>query len=181
VKPKKEFGRVNGCTRCGRRSGIIRSYGMHRCREGFWEIAPDLGFKKYSCGDKMQSDPLNDAMSVMKNASSNGKSECVIQPSSKLIGRVLKVMQDHGYINQFEYVEDGKAGEFRVMLKGAINNCGVIKPRYSVKKDDLGKYEARFLPAQDFGLLIITTTAGVVTQDRAKELGIGGKLIAFVY
>ena len=79
----------------------------------------------------MQNDPLNDAMSVMKNAAENGQSECIIEPSSKLIGRVLKVMQDNGYINQFEYIEDGKAGKFRVMMKGAINNCGVIKPRYS--------------------------------------------------
>lgn len=129
----------------------------------------------------MQSDPLNDAMSVMKNASSIGKSECKIQPSSKLIGRVLKVMQDHGYISQFEYVEDGRAGQFRVMMKGAINNCGVIKPRYSVKANDLEKFEARFLPAQDFGVLIISTTEGVITQARAKELGIGGKLLAYVY
>lgn len=90
-------------------------------------------------------------------------------------------MQDHGYINQFEYVEDGKAGKFRVMLKGAINDCGVIKPRYSVKVADIEKYEARFLPAQDFGVLIFTTTNGVVAQDRAKELGIGGKLLAYVY
>ena len=129
----------------------------------------------------MQCDPLNDAMSVMKNASEIGKSECVIQPSSKLIGRVLKVMQDKGYISQFENVEDGKAGKFRVMLDGAINDCGVIKPRYSVKVTDVEKFEARFLPAQDFGLLIMTTTAGVITQDRAKELGIGGKLLAYVY
>jgi small subunit ribosomal protein S8 len=129
----------------------------------------------------MQCDPLNDAMCVMKNAALNGKSECIIQPSSKLIGRVLKVMQDHGYINQFEYIEDGKAGKFRVMLKGAINDCGVIKPRYSVKITDIEKFEARFLPAQDFGLLVMTTTAGVITQDRAKELGIGGKLLAYIY
>ena len=129
----------------------------------------------------MQSDPLNDAMSVMKNASSIGKGECTIHPSSKLIGRVLKVMQDHGYISQFEYIEDGRAGQFRVMMKGAINNCGVIKPRYSVKAHDLEKYEARFLPAQDFGVLIISTTEGVITHARAKELGIGGKLLAYVY
>ena len=83
----------------------------------------------------MQNDPLNDAMSVMKNAAENGQSECIIEPSSKLIGRVLKVMQDNGYINQFEYIEDGKAGKFRVMMKGAINNCGVIKP----KKEELKK------------------------------------------
>jgi small subunit ribosomal protein S8 len=129
----------------------------------------------------MQCDPLNDAMCVIKNAALNGKSECTIQPSSKLIGRVLKVMQDHGYINQFEYIEDGKAGKFRVMLKGAINNCGVIKPRYSVKLTEIEKFEARFLPAQDFGLIVMTTTAGVITQDRAKELGIGGKLLIYVY
>jgi len=129
----------------------------------------------------MQSDPLNDAMSVMKNASSIGKGECMITPSSKLIGRVLKVMQDHGYINQFEYVEDGRAGQFRVMMKGAINNCGVIKPRYSVKLNDLERFEARFLPAQDFGVLIISTTEGVVTHAKARELGIGGKLLAYVY
>ncbi len=129
----------------------------------------------------MQSDPLNDAMSIMKNASTVGKGECTIQPSSKLIGRVLKVMQDHGYVDQFEYVEDGKAGKFRVMMKGSINNCGVIKPRYSVKTADLEKYEARFLPAQDFGVLILTTTEGVITHVRAKELGVGGKLLAYVY
>ena len=129
----------------------------------------------------MQSDPLNDAMCVIKNAALNGKSECIIQPSSKLIGRVLKVMQDKGYISQFEYVEDGKAGKFRVMLDGAINDCGVIKPRYSVKVTDVEKFEARYLPAQDFGVLILSTTEGVVTHTRAKELGIGGKLLAYVY
>ncbi|MBO6084500.1 MAG: 30S ribosomal protein S8 [Candidatus Methanomethylophilaceae archaeon] len=129
----------------------------------------------------MQNDPLNDAMSVMKNAAENGQSECIIEPSSKLIGRVLKVMQDNGYVNQFEYVEDGKAGKFRVMMKGAINDCGVIKPRYSVKVAELEKYEARFLPAQNFGVLILSTTEGVVTHNRARELGLGGKLLAYVY
>jgi len=129
----------------------------------------------------MQSDPLNDAMSIMRNAVTVGKSECYIRPSSKLIGRVLKVMQDHGYINQFEYIEDGRAGQFRVMLKGAINNCGVIKPRYSVKRSDLEKFESRYLPAQDFGVLILTTTEGVITHTEAKELGVGGKLLAYVY
>ncbi len=91
------------------------------------------------------------------------------------------MMQEHGYINQFEFIEDGKAGVFKVLIKGKINNCGVIKPRYSVHKNDLERYEARYLPAQDFGVLIMTTTAGVVSHTRAKELGVGGKLLAYVY
>ena len=129
----------------------------------------------------MQNDPLNDAMSTIKNAATVGKSECQIKPSSKLIGRVLKVMQENGYINQFEFVEDGKAGVFKVKMQGKINNCGVIKPRYSVKKVDLEQFEARFLPAQDFGVLIISTTEGVISHVKAKELGVGGKLLAYVY
>jgi small subunit ribosomal protein S8 len=129
----------------------------------------------------MQQDPLNDAMSVIKNAERVGKGECVIRPSSKLIGRVLKVMQEAGYIRQFEFVDDGRSGMFRVNLGGQINDCGVIRPRYSVKKGDLEKFEARYLPAQDFGVLILTTTRGVLTHTQAKQGGVGGKLLAFVY
>ena len=129
----------------------------------------------------MQHDPLNDAMSQIKNAEEVGKRECIIKPSSKLTGRVLKVMQDGNYIAQFEYIEDGRGGKFRVVLNGNINGCGVIKPRYSVKRTDLDKYESRYLPAQDFGLLILTTTKGVITHSQAKNYGIGGKLLAYVY
>ena len=50
-----------------------------------------------------------------------------------------------------------------------------------IKRAELEKYEARYLPAQDFGVLILTTTEGVISQLRAKEMGVGGKLLAFVY
>ena len=126
-------------------------------------------------------DVLNDAMATIRNAELVGKRECTVRPASKLIGRVLTVMQESGYIGAFDRVEDGRGGIFHVKLKGTINNCGVIKPRSSVKRTDLDKYEARYLPAQDFGVLILTTTAGVVGHPRAKELGVGGKLLAYVY
>ena len=129
----------------------------------------------------MQQDTLNDAMSVIRNAEKVGKGECVVRPSSKLIGRVLKVMQENGYIRQFELVNDGRSGLFRIALAGQINDCGVIRPRFSVKMADLEKYESRYLPAQDFGVLILTTTKGVVTHMDAKKGGVGGKLLAFVY
>lgn len=49
IKEKqKAFGRQKGCTRCGRKRGIIRRYGMHLCRQCFRDIAEDMGFKKYS-------------------------------------------------------------------------------------------------------------------------------------
>jgi len=129
----------------------------------------------------MLQDPLNDAMSVIKNAELAGKGECTLRPASKLVGRVLDVMKAADYITAFDRIEDGRGGFYRVTLKGNINNCGVIKPRAAVGRTELEKWEARYLPAQDFGLLILTTTQGVISQSRAKEMGVGGKLIAFVY
>lgn len=129
----------------------------------------------------MLNDPLANALSLMKNAELRGKGTCRIQPSSKLIGGILNLLREKGYISEFEFIDDGKAGMFEVTLKGTINNCGVIKPRYPVKRDDLEKWEARYLPAQDFGLLILTTTNGVLSHEEAKKQGIGGKVLAYVY
>jgi len=129
----------------------------------------------------MGHDPLNDAMSVLKNAQSAGKSECVIKPSSKLIGHVFRVLEEHKYIGGFEFVDDGRGGLFKVRLNGNINRCGVIKPRFSVKKDEMERWESRYLPAQEFGILILTTTLGVMTHSEATEKGVGGRLLAYVY
>jgi small subunit ribosomal protein S8 len=129
----------------------------------------------------MMQDPLADALSTMKNAERVGKKEIMIRPASKLMGRILKVMQDQGYIGPFEFVEDGRGGLFRVNLLGRINNCGVIKPRQAVKRVDLERLEARYLPAQDFGALILTTTGGVQTQYEAKKNNVGGRLLCYVY
>ncbi len=129
----------------------------------------------------MLNDPLANALSLIKNAEIKGKGTCTIQPSSKLIGGVLNLLKEKGYIGEFEYEEDGKAGVFQVRLTGNINNCGVIKPRYPVKRDDLEKWESRYLPARDFGLLILTTTQGIISHNEAKKSRIGGKVLAYVY
>ena len=126
-------------------------------------------------------DPLADALSVIKNAESVGKPDCIIHPASKLIGRALKVMADRGYIGEFEFVDDGKSGMFRVKLLGRINRCGVIKPRFSAKVSDLEKWEKRFLPARNFGVLILSTSKGVMAHSDARAQSLGGQLLAYVY
>jgi small subunit ribosomal protein S8 len=126
-------------------------------------------------------DPLADALSNIKNNEYNGNPGCVIRPASKLIGRVLKVMQDHGYIGEFEFVEDGRGGKFRVKLIGRMNKCGVVRPRYPVSLQNIETYEKRFLPGRGFGILILSTPQGVMTHVDAREKGIGGRLLAYVY
>ncbi|MCK4279216.1 MAG: 30S ribosomal protein S8 [Candidatus Thorarchaeota archaeon] len=126
-------------------------------------------------------DPLADAMSSIYNSELVGKPEVVVAPASSLIERVLQVMQSRGYVGEFERIDDGKAGRFRIQLMGRTNRCGVIKPRYPVKRDGFEKYEKRFLPAFNYGILIVTTPNGVMTHEDAKKEGIGGRLLAYVY
>ncbi len=129
----------------------------------------------------MKSDPLNDVINTIKMASKIGRNEVSISPASIVIGRVLKVMQDYNYIKSFEVVDEERGGKFKVILSDTINNCGVIKPRLSVKKSNIEKYESRYLPAQDFGIIILTTTKGIMSHLEARKFGIGGKLMAYVY
>lgn len=126
-------------------------------------------------------DPLANALNHISNCEGVGKSVAYVKPASKLIGRVLNVMQDHGYIGNFEYIEDGRAGIYKIELIGQINKCGAVKPRYAVKKQDFEKFEKRYLPAKGFGLLIVSTPKGLMTHDEAKNQGLGGRLISYVF
>ncbi len=128
----------------------------------------------------MRQDTLADMFSVVKNAEKIGKTEC-IAPVSSLAREVLKIMQKHDYIGVFEFIDDGRAGKFKIELKNRINGCGVIKPRYPVKAGVFEKFEKRFLPARGFGVLILSTTSGIMTHEEAKEKKIGGRLIGYIY
>jgi len=129
----------------------------------------------------MQFDPLNDALSKLFNAEQAGKYNVDLSPASKLLGSVLEIMQISGYVGEIEKNDDGRGGKFIVQLRGAINQCGVVKPRHSVRRQEFDKWEGRYLPAQDFGLLILTTNSGIMHHKDAKENRIGGKLLAYVY
>jgi len=129
----------------------------------------------------MQADIINDALVAIKNAESIGRSEVVVAPTSKLMKSIFKLMQKNGYIGDFEYIDDKRGGKFKISLLHKVNKCGVIKPRFSVKKDEYEKWEQRYLPARDFGILLVTTPAGLMTHAEAKEKQTGGRLIAYVY
>ncbi len=128
----------------------------------------------------MRHDNLADAFCIMKNTERIGRRVCEM-PASKLIEGVLKVMQRHKYIGNFEHIDDGKGGRFRVHLAGRINDCNVIKPRFSVKKDEIYNWEKRFLPAYNVGILILTTSKGIMDQKEAIKKRVGGRLLGYVY
>ena len=137
--------------------------------------------QKIQLGKKnMLNDPLANVLNNIMNAQRVGKSSCIAKPISKMIKQVLQMMQDNKYIGAVEYKEV-KGGIANINLLGSINNCGVIKPRFSVQKANYTKFEKRFLPARDFGFITVSTPKGLMTHIEAKEKGFGGKLIAFIY
>ena len=126
-------------------------------------------------------DTLANALSTIMNNEIRGKKECVIYPASKLIASVLRVMQKEGYVGEIEYIDDGRGGKIRVQLLGKINKCGVIKPRFHFKINEIEEWEKNYLPSRDMGILVISTSKGVLTHKDAIKEHIGGVLLAYTY
>jgi small subunit ribosomal protein S8 len=126
-------------------------------------------------------DTLTNGLTTIINNEMRNKHECIINPASKLLGRILRIIQLNGYIGEFEFIDDGRSGKFKIQLLGRINKCGAIRPRFSVKADKFEEWEKKFLPSRDVGILVVSTPNGVLSHKEAKEKRIGGKLLAFVY
>ncbi len=126
-------------------------------------------------------DPLSNALSAIMNAERLGKKQVILKPASKLIANVLYVMQNYGSVGEFEFVDDGRAGLIVCQLLGRITKIGTIKPRYPVKNRDIEKIETQYLPARDFGILVMSTSEGIISHIQAKDKSIGGRLLAYAY
>ncbi len=129
----------------------------------------------------MLNDPLAATLSKIHNAEKVGKKEVVIRPVSKMIRTVLQIMNDNNYVGSIEEIEDDAGRSIKVNLLGNVNKCNVIKPRFSTAQGMFTKWEKRYLPARDFGIIVVSTSQGVMTHTQAKEKGIGGKLLAYCY
>lgn len=125
-------------------------------------------------------DPIADALNNLNNAENVAKSNCTLN-YSKLLVSILDVLKGEGYINNYKVVESKPHKKVEVNLGGRINKCKAIKPRFAVKNNDFEKFEKSYLISRDVGLLVVSTTNGLMTHKDAKKLGLGGRLLAYVY
>ena len=126
-------------------------------------------------------DTLTNGLITIINNETRNKRECIISPASKLLGRVLRIMQLNGYLGEFEFIDDGRLGKFKVQLLGRVNKCGAVKPRFAVKVGEFEDWEKKFLPSRDVGIMVVSTSKGVIAHKDAQEKNVGGRLLAFVY
>eukprot|EP01122_Echinamoeba_exundans_P000312 TRINITY_DN10282_c0_g1_i1.p1 TRINITY_DN10282_c0_g1~~TRINITY_DN10282_c0_g1_i1.p1 ORF type:complete len:131 (+),score=39.85 TRINITY_DN10282_c0_g1_i1:79-471(+) len=124
---------------------------------------------------------LAHCLKVLTNAEKRGKRQVLIRPSSKVIIKFLKVMQRHGYIGEFEIVDDHRAGKIVVNLLGRLNKCAVISPRFDVTVNEIEQWTYNLLPSRQFGYLVLTTSYGILDHEEAKKKHTGGKILGFFY
>ena len=125
-------------------------------------------------------DHLADALNTIKTHEMVGQNTCSVRASS-IIAEVLKVLKEHKYLKDYSLVDNGRGGFYEVQLDGRINDCGVIKPRMPVKRHDWAKMEQSYIPGFGVGVLIVSTSNGIMTNADAEQKHIGGRLLAYVY
>lgn len=123
----------------------------------------------------MSQDVVADALNQIMNAKKARKTEVVIKRYSKFLIGLLDLMKKLKYL---DYKIEKK--ELKVEIKN-VNICRAIKPRFNVSSDMIDKYTRRFLPARNFGVMIISTSKGLMTHLEAAEKNLGGSLIAYAY
>lgn len=124
---------------------------------------------------------LADCLKSIINAEKRGKRQVLIRPSSKVVLRFLRLMQKHGYIGEFEVVDDHRSNKIVVDLNGRLNKCGVISPRFDISLVDLDQVTTNLLPSRQFGYVVLTTTFGILDHEEARKRHTGGKLLGFFY
>jgi len=124
----------------------------------------------------MSQDIVADTLNNIMNATRAKKKSIVVTKHSKLLLSVLAIAKLKGYIKNYKV--DGT--KLNIEL-GNINGCSAIKPRFMVQVEEIEKYEKRYLPAKDLGIVIISTSQGLMTHQTAQDKHIGGSLIAYMY
>ena len=132
----------------------------------------------------MISDPIADMLTRVRNANT-AKHDTVDIPSSKMKIAIANILVDEGYIKKYDLVEDGNFTTIRVTLKyGKDKNEKIITGLKRISKPGLRVYAGKEdLPKVlgGLGVAIISTNQGVVTDKKARELGVGGEVLAFVW
>ena len=125
----------------------------------------------------MSQDVISDVLNQIMNAKRAGKTEVVSEKHSKLLLKLLELAKAEGYIKEFK-TEDRK---LIIQIGERLNKCKSIKPRYNVRIEEIDEKVRRFLPSRGFGILIISSSKGLITHVKAYEQGIGGQLLAYFY
>lgn len=128
-------------------------------------------------------DPIADMLTRVRNANT-AKHENVDVPASNIKKDIARILLEEGYIKGYDVIEDGKQGLIRLSLKYGKTGEKVITGLKRISKPGMRVYADRdSIPKvlNGIGISIISTSKGIVTDKQARELGIGGEVICYVW
>jgi small subunit ribosomal protein S8 len=131
----------------------------------------------------MQTDPLADFLTQIRNANAASKPECVT-PYSRLKSDVAGVLKQEGYIQDFELAKEGAHQSLKVTLKGRTNGVKPIRGIRRVSKPGLRRYVgATEIPKVlgGLGCAVLSTPKGVLSGQEAKKQNVGGELLLVIW
>ncbi|AXB82851.1 30S ribosomal protein S8 [Megasphaera hexanoica] len=129
----------------------------------------------------VMSDPIADMLTRIRNANS-AYHEKVEMPASTMKAAVLNILKEEGFVKNYETVDEGKT--LKVTLKYGSNKEKVITGIKRISKPGLRVYASKEeLPRVlgGLGIAVISTSQGVMTDKKARKLGLGGEVIAYVW
>ena len=129
------------------------------------------------------SDPIADMLVRIRNAG-NANHRMVRIPGSKVKLSIAKILKEEGFIEEFHFVEDTKQGEIEVKLKYDEYGDPMIRGMKRVSKPGLRSYVKKSdVPRvlSGYGIAVISTSKGIMTERDAKKLGIGGEVMCFIW
>ena len=129
------------------------------------------------------SDPIADMLTRIRNANT-AKHDTVDVPASKMKISIADILLKEGYIKGYDVIEDGKQGLIRMQLKYGKNGEKVITGIKKISKPGMRVYADRNnVPKvlNGIGISVISTSKGIVTDKQARELGVGGEVICYVW
>ena len=128
-------------------------------------------------------DTIADLLTRIRNANS-AKHATVDVPASNVKKAIAQILVDEGYVKSFQLIEDGKQGVIRITLKYSDSKSPVITGLRRVSKPGLRIYSScEDMPKVRKGqeIAIVSTSKGIMTDKKARELNVGGELLAFVW
>ena len=123
----------------------------------------------------MSQDIVADALNQIMNIKKARKTDVVLKKHSKLLRNILDIAKQAGYL---DYSVNGN--ELKVEIKN-LNEFKAVKPRYTISVKRINHYVRRFLPARNFGFVIVSTNKGLMSHYDAEKQNMGGCLIAYIY
>lgn len=128
-------------------------------------------------------DTIADMLTRIRNAN-DAKHASVDIPASNMKKQIAQILLDEGYIKSFKVIDDNKQGIIRVTLKYTENKGQVITGLRRVSKPGLRIYSnCKDMPKvmRGLGIAIISTSKGIMTDKKARELNVGGEVLAFIW